>query len=365
MKIPQVKKNKQLTLFDMGGLIEYVNTQEKDSNTFSLFDSFLIFNSKRSRNNKDDKLEAIRRVKGQTFKISITPALIGEDRRMVLPGEREELIENAIRKIATDRSRLDLRQENTGDRSVYVEFTIYELGKILKEQGHEFKNAHLIEGLRVLAGCRLNITTEGTGPYNDMITGLECGVIKELRWNRKKTADGEGKHFYVSVTLHSLMTYDIMIENFRPINFKRLMGVGNMLARRLYMRMSHHYRQAAHSDTFKYNTGDKSTGYSILLSTIIQEHGLVQSRLSDSVKYVRDALKSLSDSGVLSDGWLGGGTGGVIEEVIYEKNEGRGRPKMKDIKFWLFPSYDVIEDIIEANKKQKKERSLSNRVYLR
>jgi len=354
MKNTQNKDSKQLTLFDMDGLLEYVNTPEKDSNTFSLFDNFLIFLTKRSRDNKNDKLEAIRKVKGQKFKISVTPALIGESRKMILPGEREELIESAIRKIATERNRVSGQQNQAGDRSVYVEFTIYELGKVLKEQGHEFKNAHLIEGLRVLAGCRLNITAEGTGPYNDMIAGLECGMIKELRWNRKRSGDKEGKQSYVSVTLHSLMSHDIMIEEFRPINFKRLMGVGNMLARRLYMRLSHHYRQAAHSDTFDGARGDKSKGYSILLSTIVAEHGVSHVDLRKNARYVREALKSLSDSGILSGGWLGKDHSGVVEEVIYEKSAGKGRPQMKDIKFWLFPSYDVIEDIIEGNKRAKK-----------
>jgi len=354
MKNTQNNNLKQLTLFDMDGLLEYVNTPDKDSNTFSLFDNFLIFLTKRSRDNKNDKLEAVRKVKGQKFKISVTPALIGESRKMILPGEREELIENAIRKIATDRNRVDPRQEHTGERSVYIEFTIYELGKVLKEQGHEFRNSQLIEGLKVLSGCNFEITTETTGPYNEIIGTMAGGVIQKLIWKKKAKGDKEGKQFYVSLMLNPLLTHDIMIEEFRPINFKRLMGVGNMLARRLYMRLSHHYRQAAHSDTFSFRTGDKSKGYCILLSTIVAEHGLIHNELRMSARYVREALKCLSDSGVLSGGLLGKDNCGVIEEVIYESKTGAGRPQMKDIKFWLFPSYDVIEDIVGGNKQARR-----------
>jgi len=356
MKNTKHKDSKQLTLFDMDGLLDFVNTPDKDNNTFSLFDNFLIFLTKRSRDNKNDKLEAIRKVKGQTFKISVTPALIGENRRMVLPGEREELIECAIRKIATDRNRLDPRQEYTGTRNIYVEFSIYELGKVLKEQGHEFRNSQLIEGLQVLAKCDFTITTEVEGPYNEVIGRMAGGVIEELVWRRKTRGDKEGRQFYVSLRLNPLLTHDIMIEEFRPINFKRLMGVGNMLARRLYMRISHYYRQASHSDTLHHRMGDRSKGYGILLSTIIQEHGLSHSEFRKSAKLVRDALKELSDSGVLSGGWLGEESGGVVEEVIYDVPERKGgRPKMRDVKFYLFPSYDFVEEIIEANKKQRKQ----------
>jgi len=338
----------------MDGLLEYVNTPEKDSNTFSLFDNFLIFLTKRSRDNKNDKLEAVRKVKGQKFKISVTPALIGESRKMVLPGEREELIENAIRKIATDQNRVDPRQEHTGERNLYIEFTIYELGKVLKAQGHEFRNSQIIEGLKVLSGCNFEITTETKGPYNEIIGTMAGGVIQKLTWKKKLKGDKEGKQFYVSLMLNPLLTHDIAIEEFRPINFKKLMGIGNMLARRIYMRLSHHYRQAAHSDTFSYHSGDKSKGYCILLSTIIEEYGLMHSRFKESVRFVREALKDLSDSGVLSGGWLGQEHSGVVEEVIYTKRPGGGRPQMKDIKFWLFPSSDIIEDIIEGNKRAKK-----------
>jgi hypothetical protein len=73
------------------------------------------------------------------------------------PSEREEFIEDALRKLATSGSGVFIN----GDAG--VKFTIYQLQEELKSLGHTFSWTQLREGLYVMRRSGLKITNKATG----------------------------------------------------------------------------------------------------------------------------------------------------------------------------------------------------------
>jgi hypothetical protein len=65
------------------------------------------------------------------------------------PSPREELVEEALRKIACDQVKGVYLDDGAG-----VQFTLYELKKELKERGHDIDKVDLVEALKI---C--NLTT--------------------------------------------------------------------------------------------------------------------------------------------------------------------------------------------------------------
>ena len=96
--------------------------------------------------------------RGEVYQVTIRPARL-VDRQGVekeyYPGIREELVEDALRKLA-------LEQLNGAyfDNQAGVQFTIYQLNKELQSLGHEFKRSSLVDALRICSGVLLIISKE-------------------------------------------------------------------------------------------------------------------------------------------------------------------------------------------------------------
>ena len=74
---------------------------------------------------------------------------------MFYPSVREEIIEDVLRKFATDAK----RNEFLDDR-LSVKFTLYDLWKELRKTGHTYNYSKIKESLQILANTKLEIVNE-------------------------------------------------------------------------------------------------------------------------------------------------------------------------------------------------------------
>src|SRR6266404_4736734 len=70
------------------------------------------------------------------------------------PSPREELVEEALRKIACDRLKGVYLDDGAG-----VQFTLYELKKELRERGHDINSVDLVESLKICNLTNISIQT--------------------------------------------------------------------------------------------------------------------------------------------------------------------------------------------------------------
>lgn len=358
--------SEQLSLPGFAELIQPFVEQTPDdkSNTFEIYDALVLYSNSHSRLHDGAVLKATKRVKGQVYTVTMTPALVRSatnDRitSSILPGEREELVEKALRKIASESlEHMDISEDENGERAVRVNFTMYQLRKRLSAQGHDFKVSHLQEALEVLQGAMLTIRVEGKGKE----AGVKSSIISDVAWSKSINGDEEGRAYKVSARLHPLLTRCIITRTFRQIDYKKLMRTSSTLARWLYVRMSHNYTQAKLGEALSEicrQHGDRHYGYHLSLSTILEENDLEYSRTRDAIRAVRTALASLATQGVLQTDIHGDNFQGWTESIRYqEQAPARGRRPVEDVIFHLFPSVSTINDIIAANETTRQLRPL-------
>lgn len=259
------------------------------------------------------------------YKISIQPARIhkkGVDID-IYPGQREELIEDAIRKLAIERDGVFL------DGSLGVPFTLYQVERELSKNGHGYNLNEIKEALLVCHGCNIRVISKNGDVQvsSAIFPALGLATRKEF-----------GKRAFVQFS--PLVTSSINQGTYRQINYQKYMKHTLSLSRWLHKRMSHHFTQAG-----------KNEVYNINLSTIISGSGMKKyAKVSAQKTKVVSAFKQLVENEVLA----------VFDEENYSKviySEKR-KNKVEDIKFQLVPHSSFINEIISANQKQKVSKFL-------
>jgi hypothetical protein len=251
--------------------------------------------------------------RGTTYEVQIRPASIVKDgvEKYYFPGVREEIVEDALRKLATER-RIKRINKRFG-----LEFSVYELRKELEKAGHSYNHTQITDALKICS--RTGLTLSRTKDNKVMV---DQNMFPTLALAEGR---GRGGSALVVVEFNSLVTRSIEQKTFRQINYERSMKISNSLARWLHKRMSHNYRQA---EAF-HNTFD------ISLTTIIRDSGMTPyKRLGDSRKYVQRGLKELKRL-----------------DVIYqyeEKAKKTGR-KLENVTFSLKPSITFSKEMKRAN----------------
>ncbi len=190
--------------------------------------------------------------KGVAYEVEIFPARLSKKVKGVeieqeyYPGAREEIIEDALRKIATD------SRAQRIDKRYGLRFSLSELKKELKRTGHAFNNAQIKDALKICAGSKIELKSKSNGAKMAVTQSIFplYGAVEREDWLKTKAQ--------FAVEFHTLVTRSIEQNTFRQINYERSMRISNSLARWLHKRMSHNYRQA---QTF-------SNAYTITLSTI-------------------------------------------------------------------------------------------------
>lgn len=316
----QESKPVQLQLF------EIISPTEKDySNTIELYDFIPKYVWGRVERIQEKFLEPVERefeCRGNRYRVRIAPARVQDPdgvSRDYLPGKREELVEDALRKLATEGQGIFLNDEAA------VTFTLYQLQQELKRTGHSYSITQIKEALMVCVGTILHLTDESGQAV------LASSVFDTIGLQTREDWEGQGEKTKAFVRFNGLVTASIRNNTFRQFNYEISMSYQNIISRQLHKRMNHHFTQASFAHP-----------YTIRLSTLIRDFGLTQyEKISHNLRDVETALKEMVSKDVL------------FKYDIEKIKDSERKNKIADVKLILYPHPKFSSEIISANKKQR------------
>jgi len=312
----------------------FATPEKKYSNTIELYDAIPKYFWGRIASNDRIAgrfLNILKRnfeFRGKAYTVKITPARLmdrkGNEKDCYL-GKREELVEDALRKMACDGNGLFL------DNQAAVVFSLNQLQKELKNMGHTYSITQIKEAIFICNKSHLSLESNGG---SDMVS---FPIFETVGLRTRNDWKGTGKKTKCFVRFNILVTRSIKNRTFRQLNYQACMTYKKNLARWLHKRMSHVYIQASWSNP-----------YSILLTTILRDSGTKHyDKLKDNLKEVRKVFIEMRQNNTIS---------GVKEEIRFS-----GR-RIIDVKFTLQPGYYFIRDMIKANKRHETEKK-SSKIY--
>lgn len=266
-----------------------------------------------------DVLEREFKHKGEHYKTEITPARIKRNdigQVEYYPTARENLVEEALRKIATDTD-----QGLYVDGLMGVKFTLYQLQNELKRMGHSIKYPALIDALTICNKANLSVTNVSSNNKPIFSSPIFPVFMRSSRddWleNPKTT--------YCYVQFNMLVTQSLRNLTYRQFDYDTFMKCRKPLSRWLHRRLYHNFTQAK-----------VSSNYEIKTSTIVRDSGLIayEGVIRKQVTEVESTLKELKEQGVIHS--------------YHTKKHFEGR-KLIDAVHSLRPSFQFSDDIVLAN----------------
>lgn len=315
------KEQNQLALFGFfasdSNRVSRFEPQLVHSNTISIYDALPKYQwSTRAPKNLHIKRSCV--LDGVQYDITIVPASIERvnpktkkrERVEVYPGEREEAIEDVLRGLAAN------GQGEVFEHELGVHFTIRQVMSELKNLGRTFSYAEVVEAILVCNRTSLSITINGKAVNNSALFTTFSLVSRENYEN-----DTSAKCF---VRFHPMVTASVINLDYRMLNYRLAMAIRNPLARHIYKRMSHYWRQASKAHTYNFN----------LMTYLSQTPRNISPRMSRNLEAMNKALDELIKHDVLDNY--------AVQEVI----EGRS---LKDAGYICTPHESFIADIKKSN----------------
>jgi hypothetical protein len=309
------------------------NERERLSNTFDLWDSIPRYAVSRQQMNK------IREEKGflplqhvnfqyrqKPYEVRIQAARIYDEKTKTetdyYPSANEELIEDALRKIAAEQRNGFFDQPNF--RSGVV-FTLYMLREELKRRGHSRSYQQIILSLYILSGSIMDM--RGTGKDSKKAF-QRYGYFSAMTAVSKEQLEKD-PHAKWIVQFNPLVTQAIDNLTYRQYNYAQMMSHQTQLARWIHKLLS-----------LKFTFASLASPFEIRYSTIKRDSGLL-----NSYKLERQAIAALDAAfNELK-------TAGVLMSVV--KNDIRSsRGKLEDVVYTLTASMAFIAETKAANKRE-------------
>jgi hypothetical protein len=326
---PSALRNPQLDLFQ-NFLCNTDFERDQLSNTIDLWDSIPRYamsrqamNKARTENGFLDLLEQKFNYRGASFKAVIQPARIRDDDGTTLdyyPSANEELIEDALRKIAADQNHgyFDKPNHHSG-----VVFSLYMLRDELKKRGHARSYQEIIKSLRILSGSLIEIRSDDG---QDMEAFTRTNYLPALAAVSRRKLKDDPKARWVA-QFHPLVTQSIDALTYRQFNYHRMMSHTTQLARWVHKQLCIKFTFASVMNTFE-----------MRYSTTKRDSALINyTRERDGIDALDTALTELRDQSVL----LG-----------FTKQEVTGiRGKIEDVVYILTPAMEFVKEMKAANKR--------------
>lgn len=299
--------------------------EKRFSNTIELYDFIPKYFWGKAQRVAGAFLKSLERefeCKGSRYKVRVNPARIKDadgEVRDHFPSKREELVEDALRKFASEGQGLFL------DDQASVTFTLYQLQQELKTNGHSYNKDELKDALMICAQTSIVVTSE------DGTTVLVSNLFETLGLQTREDWQGQGQKTRAFVRFNPLVTKSIKDRSFRLFNYETSMAYKSVIARQLHKRLAHRYTQASLSNT-----------YSIMLTTIIRDFGLTAyDRLSHNLRDVQAALEEMKEKDV------------ILFYEVHKTLDPQKRNKVVDAKIVITPHPKFSSDVVHANKRHR------------
>jgi hypothetical protein len=317
----------QLDLFSFANLFE--SKKEKYSGTVDLYDVMPKYYHDDIEKIRTEKglLEPITRefvYKKQKMFLNISPAFVFDKNnksKSFFPSQREEIIEDVLRKFATDPN----RSEFLDDR-LSVKFTLYELWKELRVIKHPYDYKEIKESLNILSKTNLEIKTENSkiifsSNMFETFSRVDINADSDRggEFGRPEELEEYSKKIIYFVRFNSLVSDSIKNKTWKIINYDQCMSYKRIISRWLHKRISH-----------MFVTKNIERPYNILLSTVIRDSGMTEyKQISDSIIQVKRCIDEMVDIGSIERYDI---------EKIYSAEK---RNRIEDVKFllWISPSF--------------------------
>ena len=268
----------QLQLFQMF----LPDDDERYSNTIELYDAIPKYftNPRAMEGMRQDgkylpELERSFRHRHETYRVTIYPARVKEQTGQVkeyYPGPREELVEDALRKIACEHMNGVYLNDKAG-----VQFTLYELKQELKAHGHQIHHNMLMMSLAICRRTTLHLSTEDGGVV------LDSSIFPELLLATRKDWLESPKETRCYVQFNLLVTQCLHQLSYRQFDYGTAMTYTHRLSRWLHKRLAHNYTQAGLLHP-----------YTIRLSTILRDSGTAMATRGHENSFRNDIYCSAS-----------------------------------------------------------------------
>ena len=330
--------NRQLGLFQ-AFLANTDRHKEKLSNAVDLWDSVPRYAMSRQEMGKlriqDEFLrphEVRFQHRGSTYTCVITPAyttdLDGKG-RYFYPSASEELVEDALRKLAVEQGSGYYDQ---GNRRSGVTFSLYELRQEMQKQGHTRSYQEIVQSLNILSHCVVDLIPDGEG--EKQITSACLPLLAAVSAKQLET-DPDARW---AVQFHPLVTASIDEATHRQYDYHLMMSLTTQLARWLHKQL-----------VIKYTFADAAKPFQMRYSTIKRDSSLLEgySRERKAIEKLDAAFAELRKEGVV--------------ESYTRKDETGLRKKLLDVVFTVRASGDFIRETRAANRRLLEARSSSIR----
>lgn len=289
------------------------------SNTVELYDFIPKYHWGKTQRINGKFLEQLERTfecRGVRYTVEIKPASIKtkQGERYYYPGQREELVEDALRKFVCE------GQGVFEDGRAGVQFTLHQLQQELKSRGHSYSKDQIKESLLIMSQTGLIVKSE------DGKALMTSNLIENLALSSRVDS---GERTLCEVRFNLLVTKSIESLSFRQIDYVRSMSLKSVIARQLYKRMSHNYTQASITNP-----------YGIMLRTIIRDIGLtVYEKLPNNMRDVLAAIEELKSAEV------------ILSCDVQKVTDPNNRGKLLDAKFIIYPHPNFSNEQKNANRR--------------
>jgi len=273
----EIQKILQLSLFE--------TLDKRQANYVAMFDLAPRFVHRIGRDGTG-RLEVIKRefdFGTERYRVTVTPARITDSQgneKDMLPGEREQLVEDVIRKLAAERLHLGDQDE------VLTRFSIYGVQKELAKHNHTFSKAEIREAFQVLHLCNISImklAPEGEKRPKPVVSAPAFPVLVF-----RDESDVDSSAF---VQLNPLLAQAIKALAFEQVNYEWMMQLRNPLPRWVFKWLS----LLLAEDEVPAGTME------IRASQVINSFGNSRSRWREMLSEVEKSVAKLKEIAAISD----------------------------------------------------------------
>lgn len=212
--------------------------------------------------------------RGVKFSLTLTPATLvqkGGGSISHYPGADEDIVETVLRKIYLDGN------PKLFDGQPGMVFTINQIRREMKNQGHTRSHRQVLESLLILKGSQISCQNLETGNH------LVFSPIDVLSYNDKNSGDEPCYLIFSKLVAEAL---DRMY--FRRYNYRTVLSYKLSIARLLHRRISHHFTQA-----------NEDSSYCIYLSTLLRDFGLEYPTLAKAFLNFKKAFAEMIEANVI------------------------------------------------------------------